>query len=305
MCLKAAAKPVTASAEHSVDTLISSVCKADNSHRDWRSALATAAVRLISLSVSSLRVLCLIAATKLITALEEHSAKPYIFSACRADNLGSDWLSASAAADVKWILLSFSFLRGLCFITSINLVTASAEHSVQPLISSSDNGHETELLKIHNCKLHPFTPPILKLFKADNSGSDWRSTSATADVKFTLLTFSFSRVLSLIAATNFVTDTSEHSVKLLISSVRKTDSSGSDRLSASATADVMSVSLSVRFFRVLCLIAATNFVTASSEHSAKRRSRWMMFSNLGNKCESSAAPFDDKQQNRIDKEHLR
>ena len=119
------------------------------------------------------------------------------------------------------------------------------------------------------------------------------------------LSVRFSRVLCLIAATNFVTATSEHSAKLLIFSVRKVENSGSDWLSASAAADVMLVSLRVRFSRVLCLIAATNFVTASSEHLAKRRSRWMMFPNLGIRYESCSAPFDDKQQHRIDKQHLR
>ena len=91
----------------------------------------------------------------------------------------------------------------------------------------------------------------------------------------------------------------------LISSFCKADNSDSDWPSDSAAAVVRFVLLSLSFSRVLCLIALTNFVTASAEHRAKERERQVTRSNFGNKDASSTAPFDVKEENSIDKEHLR
>ena len=91
----------------------------------------------------------------------------------------------------------------------------------------------------------------------------------------------------------------------LISSFCKADNSDSDWPSDSAAAVVRFILLSSSFSRVLCLIALTNFVTASAEHRAKERERQVTLSNFGNKDASSTAPFDVKEENSIDKEHLR
>ena len=159
------------------------------------------------------------------------------------------------------------------------LVPASAEHKVTPLISS--------------------------VCKADNSDSDWPSASASAVVRLISLSFNPLRVLCLIPAKSLVPASAEHKVTPLISSVCKADNSDSDWPSASAAAVVRLISLRSSSSRVLCLIAVTNFVTASAEHSAKERERRITRSNFGNKDASSTAPFDVKEENFTDKEHLR
>ena len=127
---------VPASAEQKVTPLISSLRKADNLDSDWQSASTAAVVRLISLSLRTLRVLCLIPAKRLVPASAEHKVTPLISSIRKADNSDSDLPSDSAAAVVRFILLSSKYSRVLCLIPAKRLVPASAEYKVTPLISS-------------------------------------------------------------------------------------------------------------------------------------------------------------------------
>ena len=222
LCLIAVTNFVTASSEHSIRPLTLNVRKADNSGSDWASDPATVDVRFMRHSSSSSRVLCLIAETNFVTASSEHSTKSLIFSVFKADNSGSSWPSALASADVRWISVSSSTSRRFCLITSINLVTNSAENSGQSFIFSSGNTRNS------NCKLHPSEPLIVRLCRDGNSGNDWPSATATADVRFIPLSSSSSRVLCLIPAKSFVPASAEHKVTSLIFSVCKADNSGSD-----------------------------------------------------------------------------
>ena len=109
----------------------------------------------------------------------------------------------------------------------------------------------------------------------------------------------------MIPAKSLVPASAEQKVTPLIFSFCKADNSDSDWPSASAAAVVRFILLSSRSSRVLCLIEATSLVTASAEHLAKERERRMTRSNFGNKDASSTAPFDVKEHQLIDKEHLR
>ena len=261
LCLMAATNFDDASLENLVEPLMLNIRRADNSGSDWPSAVAAPEVRLILLSVSFSRVLCLIAATNPVTESSEQSAMPLIFSVRKADNSGSDWLSASAAAEVRCISLSSSSSRVVCFIAETSLASASSENLAKSL--------------------------IVRLRKADDSASHCPSTSAVNDVRLILRIWRCSRVLCLTAVTNVVSASVTPSVKPLIIisfklkftkfnrklhpsepliiKFRKADNSGSEWPSAWNTADVtlISVSSSTSSSRVLCLIAATNFVTAS------------------------------------------
>ena len=148
-------------------------------------------------------------------------------------------------------------------------------------------------------------PLMLSVCKADNLDSDWPSASAAAVVRLISLSSNFLRVLCLIPEKSLFPASAGHKVTSSIFSVCKADNSESDWPSASAAAIVRFMSLSSSSSRDLCLIAVTNFVTASAEHSAKERERRMTRSNFGNKDASSTAPFDVKEENSIDKEHLR
>ena len=202
LCLIPAKSLVPASSEHKVTPLISSVFKVDNSDSDWPSDSAAAVVRLISLSFRSSRVLCLIPAKSLVPASAENKVTPLISSFCKADNSDSDWPSDSAAAVVRFILLSSRSSRVLCLIPAKSLVPASAEHKVTSLISS--------------------------FFKADNSDSDRPSDSAAAVVRLISHSLISLRVLCLIAAKSLVPASAEHKVTSLISSFCKADNSDSD-----------------------------------------------------------------------------
>ena len=196
---------VPASAEEKVTSLISNVCKADNSDSDWPSASTAAVVRFRLLSTRFSRVLCLIPAKSLgslVLASAEHNVTPRMYSVCKADNSDSDWPSASAAAVVRFISLSTKDLRVLCLIPAKRLVPASAEQKVTSLIFS--------------------------VCKADNSDSDWPSASTAAVVKFSLVSTSSSRVLCLIPAKSLVPASAEHKVTPLITSACKADNSDSD-----------------------------------------------------------------------------
>ena len=202
------------------------------------------------------------------TPSAEHSLKPLIFSVCKADNSGSDRPSASAAADVRLISLRFSSSRVLCLIAATNPVTASTEYSVRPRIVS-DIGSHSKLIGNCKSKVQPSRSLIFSVSKADNSGSDWPSSSAATGVRWISLSSSISRVLCLMAATNFDDASLENLVEPLMLNIRRADNSGSDWPSAVAAPEVRLILLSSSSSRVLCLIAATSPVTASSEQSAK------------------------------------
>ena len=193
---------VPASAEHKVTSLISSFFKADNSDSDWPSDSAAAVVRFILLSSKYSRVLCFIPAKRLVPASAEHKVTSLISSFFKGDNSDSDWPSDSAAAVVRFILLSSRSSRVLCLMPAKSLVPALAEHKVTSLISS--------------------------FFKADNSDSDWPSDSAAAVVRLISLSLRTLRVLCLIPAKSLVPASAEYKVTPLISSFCKADNSDSD-----------------------------------------------------------------------------
>ena len=290
LCLVVVNNLVTALSEHSVEAPMCSVRRVDNSVSNWASALAAADVRAILLSFSSSIVLFLITSIKLNTTSAELSVKPSISSVgifrmetgngnhkvhpsekhnssvCKDDCWRNNWASASAA-DVRLIPCRYSWVRFLCLIKATNFVTALSEHSVKER--------------------------MLSACKDDNSGSNWTSSTATADVRLIPWRYSWSRFLCFTEATNFVTASSEHSVKEPKLSVRKADNSGSNWPSASAAADVRLILRSSSFSRVLCLIAATDFVAASSEHSFKELMLSLLKAdNSGNNWPRASANVD-------------
>ena len=253
--------------------------KAGNSGNDRPSASAVTDVSFTLRSFTSSRVLFAIAANSRVTESSEHSARLPIFNNRKANNSGSDWLSAFTAADVRFILRSFNLSRVLCLMAATKLVTAWSEQSIKPL--------------------------MLRVCKADSSGSNWPSASATGDVKRISLSVSSVRVLCLIAAYKDVAVPSQNSssAKLHMLEVCKSDNLGSDWPCASSTDDIkrMSLRVSLESCADLWLI----YAAASSEQLTKQKSNSVMFSNLGNKNASFCAPFDVKAHFLMDKEHLR
>ena len=270
LCFIEATNFVTASSEGSVKERMLSVCKVDNSGSNWPSASATVDVRSMLLSSSFSIVLFLITSIKLNTPSEELSVKPRIFSVdndnhkvhpsdprnssvCKNDGSRNNWPSASGTADVRLIPSRYSWTRFLCLKEATNCACDSLILS----LGKGDNSEDT----VQEPKGSPW--------QGDNTGSNWPGASAAADVTFILLSSSFSRVSCLIAATNFIAASSEHSFKKLMLTLLKADKSGNNWPRASANVDVTLIALSSTSSTGLCLKPSESLVIAFAAFSVK------------------------------------